>query len=120
MHEEIEVDLSLLYVPHEWELIEVPIEGPLLNVSEGVQCLTICSSDGGFAQKFYERNQNINGLFFVDQEMVMMGFDRQYGVHSLRQLKEEWQGIPAGTVILLTFRGADEGMYTIGVMKGSL
>lgn len=116
-----EVDLSAVYTPHEWEVVEIPASEArsIMDMSE-VLLVVICSSDGGFAQKFYERNQNINGLFFVEQEQIMMGFDRQYGVHSLRELKEEWKGIPAGAIVLITFRGADRGITTIGVMKGSL
>ena len=109
---ENQVDLSTLYTPHEWDVKEGVTRDEFLRMVEETEesDLIIWSSDSERAQKYFKQYKNIENIFFIDMEEIMMGFETLYGPHSLRNNSE-------GKLLLFLYKGAGNGTFTVATEK---
>lgn len=114
------MDLTMKYIPREWDVYEVEIDGEYRLLRELLEKadLISCGSDSKLAQERFGHTGSIEGLFFFDVEQIFMNLDKStYGVMNIGVLTEEWRDHPIGSLVLVVAKGAPEGKFTVGVEK---
>lgn len=80
----------------------------------------MCGSDSQYAADHWRRAQSVKDVLFYDfEQLLMMNFDRIYGVDSVGLLTEEWKGHPAGSLVMILYRGVknEPSFFTVCVAK---
>ena len=88
------------YRTRKWKPYKVPIGSPSIPPLEPNNAeLIVCRGDSKKAAELKEDPRR----FYFDREQVAAGLDKIYGVDRLAQLREDWQGHPKGTLVLVVF-----------------
>jgi hypothetical protein len=76
----------------------------------------VAGAEGGRAENHWKVNpSDKNVLYFDYEQIVSMDFDRVYGIGAIGFLKKEWMGHPAGSLIMVTYRGVCDTPPTFAV-----
>ena len=103
------------YQPQNWKLYSIPMpETPgLINVMDE---FVVCGTDSVMARQVHEAWQSRGGtppqFFFFDFEQMAADHSGTAGLSQLGRLAEEWQGHPAGTLVMITYEGIEQGDCT--------
>ena len=100
--------------PEDYDRMLRPISRALNNPLEIIGY----NSESEAMKERWERNKSIEKLFFYDIELSFgMGIDGCYGTSGVEALTGEWRGHPAGSLVLICYKGLGETpmSLTIGV-----
>lgn len=115
------------YKPKEWTLHEIKLHSEefiaLFSALEEVyeSELFVCAAESEAASNRWNERKSVEGMLFHDMEQILaMNLDRVYGVHDVSHLKKEWNGHPAGSLVMIIYKGADteQPFFTVCVATG--
>jgi len=95
------------YQPRSWTLHRIDIsfttELDSLLAESGLE---VCGGESQVAAAYWERTKSVENMLYFDMEQLLgMDLDRAYGVDRVGILTAEWQGHPAGSLVMSIYRG---------------
>ena len=101
------------YEPHAWKTYELPVGTHALPFLEEDRSFIICSAESATAKILWDKGVREQAFYYDFEQLISADFDQVYGVAgSLRRLSEPWQGHSKGALVLVTYKGRQEGIFT--------
>lgn len=102
------------YEPRRWEVYRVAAgssEEPKLGPLPTPIC--VCTAESDIARSHYEIGQRLPDmahphLYYDFEQLLAAKLDKVYGMVGPEALRVEWNGHPAGTMVLTTYAGVDQ------------
>lgn len=86
-------------------------------VNEG-HSIFVSGAESERAEDHWKKFPGDPNVFYFDYEqLVSMDFDRVYGIGAIGFLEKEWMGYPAGSFVMITYKGVVDTppTFTVGI-----
>lgn len=108
------------YTPRQWTLMRIgPESQEYRDLKTKVhESFTIMSAESLSARRHWKKHQSNDGVIYFDfEQLIGMDFDRVYGIAEIGVLTENWFGYPAGSLVMVTYKGAIDNppAFTVGI-----
>jgi hypothetical protein len=109
------------YEPRDWTVYQLSIrnpDGPVL--ADVMDEFEVCGAESGWAAELYKKAESSSSkppnFFFWDLEQ-MSADHNAFGINKLGRLTAEWNGHPAGSLVMVTYEGMSEDFSDLGASQ---